>query len=125
MEKLFKLLILLLLSSLLSACGSHSVVQQQLDTSYFLQQDNKLLKIGEIKAETNRIPEHFIIALKGYLKQELSQRELLYKEEQNINCNCIINIDITYYRMRSDFTRMMFGVMAGKDGVDSKGCLPA
>lgn len=59
-------------------------------------------------------PEHFIAAVSAYLKEELRQTGS-YSETQGD----LIEITLTDYRMRSGFNRAMFGVLAGKDGVDS------
>jgi len=70
----------------------------------------------EDKSE-NTVPEQFLEAIKGYLKAELKKRDMIAEEKSVPDRE--LAIQVTYYRMRSGFTRMMFGVMAGKDGVTS------
>lgn len=52
------------------------------------------------------------------LKNELSKANRLAASGQTDAV--AIDIKIVAYRMRSGFSRMMFGVLAGKDGIESE-----
>ena len=71
---------------------------------------------GEIDINNNgsKAPPHFITAVESYIKQGLQERSL-YDADNGKK----VSISVNSYRMRSGFTRMMFGVFAGKDGIDS------
>ncbi len=99
---------------MLSACGSSSKIIKPMDNSSF---ENVKYKVGEATTKVNDIPDHFLAAVKGHLKSELRKRNLL--NENGENNTFIVEIDVKYYRMRSGFTRAFFGVLAGKDGIDS------
>lgn len=106
---------LFMLTLFLSACGSKATVSKNIDSSLIANQTQ--FNIGKIECQLNDVPDHFLEAIKGHLKSELQKRNLYSSENDELPCE--INIVLSYYRMRSGFTRMMFGVMAGKDGVES------
>jgi hypothetical protein len=62
-------------------------------------------------------PEHLLAAIKGHLKAELPKRGQLATGHASDVYNVAVNV--TYYRMRGGVVRYMFGVLAGKDGIDS------
>ncbi|ALU45866.1 DUF4410 domain-containing protein [Pseudoalteromonas rubra] len=99
-------------SALLSACSSSTKISQAIDVHNQAQ-----LKYGtiELKSITPDAPEHFSQAVKSYLKLELRSRGI-YTEEDGST----VTVNIIDYRMRSGFSRAMFGVLAGKDGVYSE-----
>lgn len=106
---------LIMVSLFLSACGSKATVSKNIDSSLVANQTQ--FNIGTIECQLNDVPDHFMDAIKGHLKSELKKRNLY--SINNDNHPYEINIVLNYYRMRSGFTRMIFGVMAGKDGVES------
>lgn len=102
----------IVLASLMSACSSSTKVSQAIEKNGLAPQHYSHI---EIKNNGTEAPEHFEQALKSYLKQVLNNNNLLKTESGNA-----ININIMDYRMRSGFTRAMFGLLAGKDGIDSE-----
>lgn len=115
MKLLGKLLLLLALTGMMSACGSKATVSKSLDDSLISKE--KHFVIGDFDCQATDVPSHFMEAVKGYLKSELQKRNLYSNENESNPCR--VNVVLNYYRMRSGFTRMMFGVLAGKDGVES------
>jgi hypothetical protein len=63
------------------------------------------------------IPKHFVGELNDYLESDLTKQKLLAAESDPAPR---VHIELTSYRMRSGFNRAFFGVMAGKDGIESK-----
>ena len=105
------LLVVIAASVLLSACASSTKIAQQITNNgsmpiYYTNID--------IKNNGTTAPDHFMVAVKSYLKQQLVSQEIFSEQKGNQ-----IEITVTDYRMRSGFSRAMFGVFAGKDGVDS------
>jgi hypothetical protein len=107
-----KTLGILFFSLLLSACSSSTKISQAIESRN--QAQMKYANI-ELKNKAPDAPEHFSEAVKSYLKMELKNKGF-YSE----NDGSSITVDIVDYRMRSGFTRAMFGILAGKDGVDSE-----
>jgi len=68
----------------------------------------------DITNNGSKAPPHFITAVESYIKQGLQERSL-YDEDYGKK----VSVSVNSYRMRLGFTRMMFGVLAGKDGIDS------
>jgi hypothetical protein len=60
-------------------------------------------------------PSHFLEAIRSYLDQAMHEQGLIEADAARQ-----VRVVVTDYRMRSGFTRAMFGVLAGKDGVDSQ-----
>ncbi|HKB58096.1 MAG TPA: DUF4410 domain-containing protein [Lacunisphaera sp.] len=70
---------------------------------------------GTLSAGKTEIPAHVVQAVTGHLDAELRKRGLAAAAEDG---NAIrIDATATYYRMRSGFSRMMVGMLAGKDGI--------
>lgn len=111
-----KRILVLALALLISGCASTHVVKKPIEPVTGLSQVKYSIKSIEDKSEKS-VPEHFLDAIKGYLKAELTRRHMVAEEKSAPDQE--IAILVTYYRMRSGFNRMMFGVMAGKDGVTS------
>jgi hypothetical protein len=118
---------LIVLSSLLmlAGCGSSHVVKQPLQmsaqpsgtsTPFEARYDVAEIK-SSINPEDDVIPEHLLAAIKGHLKAQLAKRGLLAASDAEEVYD--VGINVTYYRMRGGFVRYMFGVFAGKDGIDS------
>ena len=60
---------------------------------------------------------HFLIEVKSFLKAALAAADA---GSQGDPADWQIAVKVVSYRMRSGFTRFMFGMLAGKDGVDSQ-----
>lgn len=101
----------------LVGCASSTVVKQPLQPSKEATPVATKYSIGKISAQTSDAPEHFLAAVKGHLKLELSKHGLLATEDAIAPYDTVITVNS--YRMRSGFSRAMFGVLAGKDGIDS------
>lgn len=115
MRAITKIITLIVFTFLVCACGSNATISKNVDESLMANQTK--FKIGNIQCQISEVPEHFLVAVKGHLKTELQKRNI-YTDDNNSN-PCTVDISVNYYRMRSGFTRMMFGVFAGKDGVES------
>ena len=111
-----KRILMLGLALLVTACASTHVVTKPMEPVTESSQAKYSVRSIEDKSE-NTVPEHFLEAIKGYLKAELKKRNMI--ADENSAPHWELAIQVTYYRMRSGFTRMMFGIMAGKDGVTS------
>jgi uncharacterized protein DUF4410 len=112
-----KLILGVMLYLSLAACGSSSQFVKPMDNSASTQGTPNKFIVGKVSTKVASVPDHFLSAIKGFLKVELKEKGLF--EENESSSSNVIDIEVNYYRMRSGFTRMMFGVFAGKDGVDS------
>ena len=101
----------------LVGCASSTVVRQPLQLSKEITPAATKYSVGKISTQTSDAPEHFLAAVKGHLKLELSKHGLLANEDSIDPYETVITVNS--YRMRSGFSRAMFGVFAGKDGIDS------
>lgn len=101
---------------LIAGCGSSTVIRKPIEQPSDVQLSNLKYNIGDVKSDIKDVPEHFISAIKGHLKSELSKRNLFVENSDNIYR---VDISVKEYRMRGGFTRAMFGMFAGKDGVNS------
>jgi hypothetical protein len=90
-------------------CGSSTRVKKSIDIEM-------KFDIGELSAGKTKAPEHFLLAVKGYLKTELSSRELFDPDRK---AKYRIYITMIKYRIRKGFSKKVFGILAGKDGVKS------
>ena len=115
MRAVTKFVALVVISFLFVACGSNARISKNLDDDLIVKQ--RKFNIGNIQCQISEVPEHFLSAIKGHLKTELQKRNI-YTENNGDN-PCAIEIAVSSYRMRSGFTRMMFGVFAGQDGIES------
>lgn len=101
----------------LTACGSTSVVRQPVSEI----PTGATYVIGNVTnaapKDGDQPPEYFLGAVNHHLKSELAKSNRLAKPGEE---KVAIDIKVVSYRMRSGFTRMMFGVMAGKDGIESE-----
>lgn len=107
-----RIIVILIFSLLASACSSSTRVSQAIDANHAIQQTYASITLNNKSTDA---PEHFAEAVKSYLKQELRNKGIY-----NENDGSTVSVDIVDYRMRSGFTRAMFGIFAGKDGVDSE-----
>lgn len=102
----------------LTACGGSAQIAMHMDQMNELKlADNKMV-VSNVTTSLKDVPDQFLASVKGYLDSDLRVDGLLAGKDAN-GANKI-DVNITYYRMRSGFTRMMFGVFAGKDGIDGK-----
>lgn len=62
-------------------------------------------------------PEHFLLAVKSFLKADLAEANAMSEGGADA---WEIAVTVMTYRMRSGFNRFMFGMLAGKDGIDSQ-----
>jgi len=103
---------------MLVSCGGNAKVTKGFSNDAASIVKSEKLQLGDVKVSAEDVPDQFVAAMKGFLKVELRKRGLLAGED-NLN-PAIVSMDVTYYRMRSGFSRMMFGMLAGKDGVEAK-----
>ena len=106
------LLLLSIFALFLGGCASSTNITQPLETPSVAE----IKTFGNIEINNNdtKAPEHFIHAVESYIKQGLQERSI-YDEESGKK----VSVSVNKYRMRKGMTRMMFGVFAGKDGIDS------
>ncbi len=106
------IILLSILALLLAGCASTTNITQPLEAP----QATEVKAFGEIEIDKKdtKAPEHFIHAVESYIKQGLQERSL-YDEENGKK----ISVSVNSYRMRKGMTRMMFGIFAGKDGINS------
>ncbi|KZN61240.1 DUF4410 domain-containing protein [Pseudoalteromonas luteoviolacea] len=109
---MFNKIIILTIAMLLTACSSSTKISQAIKANHLKPTTYSNIVITNNNTEA---PEHFADAVKSYLKQEL-KNNAIYKKAGGSN----VTISINGYRMRSGFSRAMFGMFAGKDGVDSE-----
>ncbi len=106
------ILLLAILALLIGGCASSTNITQPLEAPTVAE----VKTFGEIEIKNNdtKAPEHFINAVESYIKQGLQERSI-YDQESGKK----ISVSVNKYRMRKGMTRMMFGILAGKDGIDS------
>lgn len=100
------------------ACGSNSVILRR---DYELAPSGTRFAIREITvdvpAKEEQPPEHFLVEVKSFLKADLAAADAGGEGDP---ADWQIAVKVVSYRMRSGFSRFMFGMLAGKDGVDSQ-----
>ncbi len=112
-----RIITLSVLAFMFMGCASSTVIKEPIKSSTEAEQAKYVIK--NIKNKSKKVaPEHFLHSIEGYLKAELKKRGIAAEDEAQINRE--VDIEITYYRMRSKFSRVMIGAMAGKDEVTSK-----
>jgi len=109
--------IALVAMGLLSACGSSIKSSSSLDTSAQTKIHTSKLLVHSVDGSELNVPEHIVSKLESYLKSELGKRQLLAK--QGATDASLVDVKITYYRMRGGFARDILGVLAGKDGIQA------
>jgi hypothetical protein len=111
-------LAVLALGAMLVACGSTSQVRQPVEP---LVAANALFVVQKpmsaVAKDGDQPAEHFMNAVASYLKSELAKSGRLAKDGDDA---LKVDIKVTEFRMRSGFTRQMFGIFAGKDGISSE-----
>ena len=106
------LLIVALLGLMLSACGGSSVVKHAaLDKA-----GEYRYQIGDISSSAPDVPEEFIRNLRKYLEKDLSKKGVLSAGKPSKS----VNINITDFKMPGRGSRLVLGMLAGKDLVTSK-----
>jgi hypothetical protein len=98
---------------LLIGCGTSQSVKKSIAPSQTVTKIR--YQIGQIEDPKNLVPEHLRTSILAYLKKELQAKGLLPGEGEQPTRQ--VKITIESYRMRSGFTRQIFGIFAGKDGV--------
>ncbi len=109
-----KLVTLITVSILLTACASTTKVVSPVPGAKTETEPVSYADIDIVNQQTDA-PRHFIDAVESYLAKELTDRSLF-----DIGGERKIKVTVVDYRMRSGFARAMFGVFAGKDGIDSE-----
>jgi len=102
----------------LVSCGGNAQMARQMDS---LDQEKFMtskFEVNQVTTSVDNMPEHFLAAVKGHLKNELRSRGLL--KASDVSNSNLIDVDVTYYRMRSGMSRMFLGMLAGKDGIEGK-----
>jgi len=107
------LLIVALLGLMLSACGGGSSVVKHaaLDKA-----GEYRYQIGDISSSAPDVPEEFIRNLRKYLEKDLSKKGVLSTGKSSKS----VNINITDFKMPGRGSRLVLGMLAGKDFVTSK-----
>jgi len=110
-------LIAIIAAGFLTACGGSAKVTKSFSDDAVATMKSHKMELRNVTVSADEVPDHFVSAMKGHLKNELKKRGLL---AGNGNAQAAaIDMDVTYYRMRGGITRMMFGILAGKDGVEA------
>jgi hypothetical protein len=110
--------VLLFLVAALTACGSTSQVTQPVEPMTAVNAKFVVGKpVNAVPKESDQPPEHFLAAVAGYVKNELEKGNRLAADGEPA---LTLEIKVTQYRMRSGFSRALFGVFAGKDGIASE-----
>jgi hypothetical protein len=110
---LFFLVVVLTLS--VAGCGSSHSVKKKITVSG--QVAKITYQLSEIEDSKNLVPEHIRVGILAYLKKDLQTQGLLPGTGEQ--ATRIVKISVLSYRMRSGFSRMMFGILAGKDGIST------
>jgi len=105
-------------AAVLTACGGSAKVTKSFSDDAVATIKSQKLELRDVKVSAEDVPDHFVSAMKGHLKNELKMRGLLAGDSNTQAA--VIDLDVTYYRMRGGITRMMFGILAGKDGVEAE-----
>lgn len=104
--------------SLTACAGGNAMMVKQVDKTNQQKLAANKMTVADVTSSVKDVPARFLTNVKGYLEAALIKRGLLaVKDENRANK---IEVNITYYRMRGEFTRSMFGAFAGKDGIDGK-----
>ncbi len=107
-------ILLTIFTLLLSACGSTSTVKQSLNTP-----SGNLSKyhyqIVDISSSAQNVPEEFIDNLRKYLEKDLEKKGILGTDKSAKN----VKVNITDFKMPGRGSRLVFGMLAGKDFVKS------
>jgi hypothetical protein len=106
-------------ATVLAGCGSTTKISRAIAPASAMGSGAaavpRSFEIGEFKSTVDRLPPHFLTEVQSYLTTELRTRGILAGPGSGAK----VNVTATYYRMRSGMNRMMFGAMAGKDGIES------
>ena len=107
----------LVAAGMLAACGGSIKSSTALDTTSQSKIQHSKLLVRHVDGAQFNVPEHILTQLKSYLESELGKRQLLAaKGAADAN---MVDIKITYYRMRGGMARDILGVLAGKDGIQA------
>lgn len=101
----------------LAGCASSTVIDKPINKTGLPAAGNARYFVTDVHSQVPDVPEQFPVAIKAYLKSELTKRGSLAKEQSSNSRD--VEITITDYRMRDSVNRVLWGVLAGKDGVES------
>jgi predicted small secreted protein len=107
-------LVVIVISFLLSACGSTSTVKQPLSAAGSNVSDYRY-KVADISSSSPDVPPEFISNLRKYLEKSLDKKGVLGKGKSAKN----VTVKITDFKMTSRGKRLVLGMLAGKDLVKS------
>jgi hypothetical protein len=100
-----------------TACGSTTKVRMRMDPAFWENQADLQFEIGGIDARASKAPQHFLLTVRSYLEADLRSRDMLVPKEEGGLYR--VEISVFKYRMRSGYSRRVFGILAGKDGCTS------
>ena len=108
----------LALGAVLTGCGSVAVIKQPVAAT----PSTSSFALGALTNATpkdgDQPPDHFLDAVQGHVRSELTlEKKLAAAGDASA---ALVDVKVVSYRMRSTFSRVMFGFLAGKDGVDSE-----
>ena len=106
------------LAFLLAACGSTSVVKQPVAAMPATSSYSVGTLTNATPKDGDQPPETFMSTLQGHVRSELGKEGRL--AAAGAAASAQVDVKVTSYRMRSAFSRLMWGILAGKDGVDSE-----
>lgn len=113
-----RLLAAVTITLFLSGCGGSAVVPVRMDRANQQKLAADKMTVADVTSSVKGVPAHFLTNVKGHLEAALIERGLLaVKDPDHANK---VEINITYYRMRGRFARSMFGIFAGRDGIDGE-----
>lgn len=115
MKRVALFLLAAVVTSVGAGCGSSHSVRKTTPVSG--QPVKTTYQLGEIEDAKNLVPEHIRVGILSYLKKDLQAKGLLPGPGEQATWN--VRISVLSYRMRSGFSRMMFGILAGKDGIST------
>ncbi len=108
----------LILVALLTACGSTSQIRQAIEpTTAATAKFAVTPPVNAVAKDSDQPTDFFMAAVASHLKTELEKNGRL---AQGADVGLAIEIKVVEYRMRSGFSRAMFGMLAGKDGIASE-----
>jgi predicted component of type VI protein secretion system len=115
---IYKTVAAVALCAMLAACGSTAVVKQPVAVMPVTSSFAVGSLINAAAKDGDQPPEHFLSAVQGHLKNELAKESRLAAQPEA--SSAVVDVKVVSFRMRSGFARAMFGVFAGKDGIESE-----
>ena len=100
----------------LSGCGSTARVEIPVESAAQKKVYGMKLELQLVTAKQGvQVPDHVLNVVKGHLQAELNKRGMLEQDGRDANH---LDVQISYYRLRSDSSRFLLGAFAGKDGIN-------